>query len=250
MRVTRRRSRTLDLLTSADALRDICDRLRERLPELIPKTEKELLRFLYAVRVVRHVERRPVTDPRRGRPGRWRREDLLKAASVLRSILERETGGRISLSSVIGQYLPVIHFPSDVADALSSRQINLQEAAQLARLTADRLGCSAQGARARRRELLQSHLAVRGSQPRLRARVGEILGEVPSAEITSGQITAVFERIEAGDLDDELMSDFLQAMDGVSNVPYRLEKRRKERHKQQGTDPVQPLQSHYRKCPE
>ncbi len=65
----------------------------------------------------------------------------------------------------------MLHFPSDVMEALSSGQINLQEAAQLARLTADRLGCSAQGARARRRELLQSHLMVRGSQPRLRARV-------------------------------------------------------------------------------
>ncbi len=247
MRATRRRQRTMDPLASPDAVRAVCDQLHERLPELIPKSEKELLRFLYAVR---HVERRPVTDTKRGRPGHWRREDLLKAAGALRSVLERETGGRISLSSFIGQYLPVLHFPADVTQALSSGQINLQEAAQLARLTADRLGCSAQGARARRRELLQSHLAVRGSQPRLRARVGEILGEVPSAEITSGQITAVFERIEAGDLDDELMSDFLQAMDGVSNVPYRLEKRRKERHKQQGTDPVQPLQSHYRKCPE
>ena len=108
---------------------------------------------------------------------------------------------------------------------------------------------------------------VRGSQPRLRARVGEILGEVPVAEISSGQMTAVVGRIdemleidpsdtrhlfweemkrlffamldtEAEDLDDELMIDFLTAMDGVSNVLYRLEKRRKERHKQQGTDSV------------
>ncbi len=223
-----------------------------------------MLRFLYAVR---HVERRPATDTKRGRPGHWRHEDLWKAATALRSVLERETGGRISLSSFIGQYLPVIHFPADVTQALSAGQINLQEAAQLARLTPARLGCSAQGARARRRELLQSHVAVRGSQPRLRARVGEMLGEVPSSEITSGQMTAIVGRVdemleidpsdtrhlfweemkrlffamrdtEAEDLDDEMMSDFLQVMDGVSNVLYRLERRRKERHKQQGTDPV------------
>ena len=161
----------------------------------------------------------------------------------------------------------MLHFPSDVTEALSTGQINLQEADQLARLTADRLGCSALGARARRRELLQSHPMVRGSQPRLRARVGEILGEVPVAETSSGQMAAVVGRIdemleidpsdtrhlfweemrrlffamldtEAEDLDDELMIDFLTAMDGVSNVLYRLERQHQERHKQQGTDSV------------
>jgi len=100
--------------------------LHERFPELIPKTEKRLLQLPFAVL---HVERRPTTDSRRGRPGCWRREDLLKAATALRSVLERETGGRISLSSFIGQYLPVLHFPSDITEALSSGQINLQEAA-------------------------------------------------------------------------------------------------------------------------
>ena len=158
MRATRRRLRTLDPLASPDTVRAICDQLRERLPDLTPKSEKQLLRLLAAVR---HVERRPVTDTKRGRPGRFRREDLLQVAGTLRSVLERETGGRISLSSFVGQYLPVLHFPPDVHEALSSGQINLQEAAQLSRLTPARLGCSAQGARARRRELLQSHVAVR-----------------------------------------------------------------------------------------
>ena len=264
MRATRRRSRRIDPLASPTAVRRVCQQLRELLPALIPKSEKELLRFLYAVR---HIERRPTTDTKRGRPGHWRREDLLKAATALRSVLERETGGRISLSSFIGQYIAVLHFPSDVTQALSSGHINLQEAAHLARLTPARLKCSAQAARSRRRELLQSHMAVRGSQPRLRARVGEMLGDIPSAEIPTGQMTAVVSRVdemlevdpsdtrhlfweemkrlffamrdtEVEDLDDELMSDFLSAMDGVSNVLYRLEKRRKERHKQQGADPV------------
>ena len=34
---------------------------------------------------------------------------------------------------------------------------------------------------------------------------------------------------EEEDLDDELMSDFLTAMDGVSNVLYWLERRRRKR---------------------
>ncbi len=53
-------------LASPDAVRAVCDQLRERQPDLLLKSEKELLRFLYAVR---HIERRPATDNRRGRPG-------------------------------------------------------------------------------------------------------------------------------------------------------------------------------------
>jgi len=260
MCATRRRHRTLDPLASPDAVRRVCHCLRERFPELIPQSEKELRRFLVAVR---HAERRPVTDAKRGRPSRFGREDLLKAASALRFVLGRETGGRISVSSFVGQYVPVLDFPSDVTDALSSGQINLQEAAQLSRLTAERWGLSAREARTRRRELLRSHVAVRGSQPRLRARVREILGEAPSVEITAGQMEAVVARVdemleidpsdtrhlfweemkhlffamrdtEPEDLDDEMMGEFLSAMDGISNVLYRIEKRRQERHKQQG----------------
>lgn len=145
---------------------------------------------------VRHVERHPANDTRRGRPDCWKREELLKVASLLRDILERETQGRVSLSSFTGQYLPVLHFPADVMNALESGDINLQEAARLARLTADRLSCSAHAARASRAELLRSHLAIHGSQPRLRARVRELLGELPLAVITSEQMTAVVARVD------------------------------------------------------
>jgi hypothetical protein len=98
MRATRRRQRTPDSLASPAAVRAICASLRERLPEIIPNSEKHLLLLLYAVR---HVERRPATDTRRGRPSRWKREDLLKVAGELRILLKRETSGRVSLSSFI-----------------------------------------------------------------------------------------------------------------------------------------------------
>jgi len=127
MRATRRRSRTPDPLADPSAVRVLCEKLRAHLPDLIPTSEKQLIRFLYAVR---HVERRPASDTQRGRPGRWPREELMRAASHLRNLLERETQGRVSLNSFIGQYLPVIEFPSDVTDALCSGQVNLQEAAQ------------------------------------------------------------------------------------------------------------------------
>ena len=258
MRAARRRHRKIDTLASPAAVRSVCLALRERMPETIPASEKHLIRFLNAVR---HVERRPASDTKRGRPGRWPREKLTEAASHLRGILERETSGRISPSSFLGQYLPILQFPSDVAEALSDARINLQESAQLARLTPERLGCTTREARARREDLLRQHLAVQGSQTRLRARVKEILGEVQEAGPTPEGMAAVIAKvdemlevdptdtrhlfweemkrlfyamreIEPEDLDEQTMNDFLQATDEVSNVLYRIEKRRREREAQ------------------
>src|SRR5215207_11206117 len=127
MRAARRRRREIDPLASPEAVRAVCHRLREQMSGVIPASEKHLTRFLYAIR---HVERRPATDTKRGRPSRWPREKLIEAGGQLRSILERETSGRVSLNSFIGQYLPILEFPADVVQALSSGQINLQEAAQ------------------------------------------------------------------------------------------------------------------------
>lgn len=228
------------------------------MPDIIPSSEKQLARFLFAVR---HVERRPATDTKRGRPSRWPRERLTEAATQLRGILERETSGRISVNSFIGQYLPLLQFPSDVTDALAAGRINLLEAAQLARLTPQRLGCSPREARARREEIVRQHLAVQGSQTRLRARVKELLGEVQAETVSSEGMAAVvvkidellevdptdtrhlfweemkriffaMKEIEAEDLDEETMGDFLSAIDGVSNVLYRIETRRRKREQQ------------------
>ncbi len=262
MRATRRRRRTPDPLARPEAVRAVCDELRSRMMAAIPNSEKQLIRFLYAVR---HVERRPATDTKRGRPSRWRREDLVSAAAHLRAILGRETQGRVSLNSFLGQYLLILDFPSDVRDALSDGRLNLQEAAQLARLTSGRLVCTEADARRTRREVLQSHVAVQGSQTRLRARVKELLGEVVASPVsTEGMAAAVakadellevdpgdsrhmfweemkrlfyaMKEIEPEDLDEETMDDFLAAMDGVSNVIVRIERRRQERHREMAAD--------------
>jgi hypothetical protein len=255
MRAARRR-RKADPLASPAAVRSVCNALRGRMQDVIPPGEKELIRFLNAVR---HVERRPATDTQRGRPPRWPREKLVEAAGHHRGILGRETLGRVSVTSFIGQYLPLLQFPSDVTDALASDQINLQEAIQLARLTAHRLGCSPPSALERRAELLRSHLAVRGSQTRLRARVGEMLGQSAEPDIPGGLGAVVsmvdelldvdpsdsrhmfweemkrlfFAMREIGpeDLDDETLEDFLKAMDGVSNVLQRVEKKKSARER-------------------
>lgn len=254
MSATRRRRRVPDPLASPAAVRSVCGRLRDRMPDIIPSSEKGLMRFLFAVR---HAERRPTTATRRGRPSRWPREKLVEAASHLRGLLECETRGRVSVNSFIGQYLPLLSFPPDVTDALESGRVNLQEAAQLARLTPGRLGCPARAARDRRAELLLAHLAVQGSQTRLRARVRELLGEAVGPDIPGGLASVVsmvdelldvdpsdarhmfweemkrlyfaMREVEPEDLDDETMDDFLRAMDQVSNVLQRIERKRRAR---------------------
>ena len=50
----------------------------------------------------------------------------------------------MSLSSFIGQYIQVLHFPADVTDALHDGSMNLQEAGLLSRLMAELLNCSEQ----------------------------------------------------------------------------------------------------------
>jgi hypothetical protein len=255
MRATRRRHRTPDPLARPEAVRAVCEELRSRMPGVIPNSEKQLIRFLYAVR---HVERRPATDTKRGRPSRWRREDLVSAASHLRAILGRETQGRISLNSFVGQYLLILDFPSDVQDALSDERVNLQEAAQLSRLTADRLESTPAKAKLIRDELLRAHLLTRGSQNSLRARVKEILGEVVT--VTSQEMAGVVQKvdellevnpsdkrhlfyeemkrffyamreIEPEDIDDESLDEFMTAADQLSNAIYKIELKRQQREK-------------------
>jgi hypothetical protein len=108
-------------------------------------------------------------------------------------------------------------------------------------------------------------LAVQGSQTRLRARVRELLREAERAEVSPGAMSAVvmkvdemlevdpsdarhmfweemkrlfyaMREIELEDLDGETMDDFLKAMDGVSNVLFRVGRRSQERHKREASD--------------
>src|SRR6185503_5984692 len=111
MKPARRRSRRFDPLAAPTRVRGICEQLRERCPQLIPKSDKKFLAMLNAVR---HVERYPATDTLGGRPSTWRRQDLMEVGRHRRALLERETAGRISLSSFVGLYLRTLHFPADL----------------------------------------------------------------------------------------------------------------------------------------
>lgn len=200
MKATRRRPRRPDPLGSAAAVEALLSSLRASLPDLIPRSHKDLTSLLNSVRGL--YMRRP-SETRRGRPARYTREQLLRVDSILRDLLARET--RISVRSFVGQYLPILDFPRDVREALERGEINLFEAHQLARLTPKKLGGTDADARSLRKKLLEAHLLAQGSGTRLRARVKEALGEAREPDPTETEVVAV------GKADELLEADPLDA---------------------------------------
>lgn len=200
LKVTRRRTRRADPLASAEAVEAVLASLHSSLPELIPRSRKNLSSLLNSVR---GLYMRQPTETKRGRPPRYTREQLLRVDSVLRDILSRET--RISVRSFVGQYLPILDFPRDVREALGRNEVNLFEAHQLARLTAKRLGNNDGQARSLRKRLLEAHLLAQGSGTLLRQRVKEALGEMREPDPTETEVVAV------GKADELLEADPLDA---------------------------------------
>lgn len=255
MKTTRRRARRFDPLATPSGVRAICDQLRERCPELIPKSDKKFLAMLNAAR---HVERYPATDTRGGRPSRWCRQDLLEVGRHLRAILERETSERVSLSSFVGLYLRTLHFPADLQAGLERGDLNLQEAMLLARLTPQRLALSTAKAEALRRETLAAHLQAQGSQNSLREHVRELLGEsnVVSSETVAAAVETIDEllrvdpqdkrhlfyeqiknlfyamkEVKPEDVDEKALIEFSKAADALFLVINSIQNRRKQREK-------------------
>jgi hypothetical protein len=178
MRSSRRRPRRKDPLATPEAVRRMLDQLRRQCPKVLPGVEKQVVKLLESVR---HYEKRPSVDESRGRPRRWPREDVAEVAEKMKDILKRKTEGRISTSSFVSMYLPIIRYPADVTNALRESEINIREAAHLARLTPEKLKCAPREARQVRLEILKAHLLAKGSQESLRQRVKTAL-HVPSKE--------------------------------------------------------------------
>jgi hypothetical protein len=200
LKATRRRTRRPDPLASSAAVEAVFASLRAALPDLIPRSHKNLSSLLNSVR---GLYMRQPTGTKRGRPARYTREQLLRVDSVLRDLLGRET--RISVRSFVGQYLPILDFPRDVREALERGEVNLFEAHQLARLSARKLGGTDGEARSLRKRLLEAHLLAQGSGTRLRARVKEVLGEASEPDPTETEVVAV------GKADELLEADPLDA---------------------------------------
>jgi len=251
VKATRRRQRKVDPLASPQAVRAIIERLRVVLPELIPHKDKELVRLL---RAARHAQRYPASDTRRGRPSQWQREDLLKAAARLSDILDRETSAHISFASFVDHYLRLLDFPTDAVEALRNGEINLFEAEQLARVTAQRLGVTTNQAKRTRAALLAAHLQTNASGARLRQRVNELLraettetAEI-SAELTATQdledfdpydpthlfweqlkqLGFAFREIHREDVTDEEIEELLKASEPILSILSRIQRRKEQ----------------------
>jgi len=251
LKATRRRTRRPDPLASAAAVQAVLASLHSSMPDIIPRSHKNLTSLLNSVR---GLYMRQPSETKRGRPARYSREQLLRVDSVLRDLLSCET--RISVRSFVGQYLPILDFPRDVREALERGEVNLFEAHQLARLTAKKLGGTDGEARYLRKKLLEAHLLAHGSGTLLRARVKEALGEMREPDPTETEVMAVGkadELLEADPLDashlffeelrmisralreirpEEVMDDDLsEIMPAVDQITLTLQKiaRRKER---------------------
>jgi hypothetical protein len=250
MKASRRRQRRADPLASPAAVLSILEQLRQLLPDVIPHNQKTLIRML---RAARHIQRYAATDTKRGRPGEFKRDHLLKVATHLTAVLERETSSHISLASFIDHYLRLLEFPSDVIEALSNEEINLFEAAQLARINPARLNVSSGQAQRTRADLLSTHLQTRASGSQLRQRVNELV-RAPANE-TRGPESIDFDQdledfdpydpthlfwdqikqlgfalrdIRREDVNDEEIDELLKASEPILTILARIQ-RRKER---------------------
>ncbi|MCA1568056.1 MAG: hypothetical protein LC803_20910 [Acidobacteria bacterium] len=252
MRATRRRQRKADSLASPQAVRSIIEHLRSALPDLIPNKDRELMRLL---RAARHAQRYPATNTKRGRPSRWKREDLLRVGTRLSGILERETFSHISVASFVDHYLRLLEFPADVTATLASGEINLFEAEQLARITAERLQGAPGQARRTRANLLSAHLQTKASGTQLRQRVNELLKQ-PDAGTQADesqfegfesledfdpydpthlfweqikQLGFAFRDIRREDVLDEEIEELLKASEPIMAVLSRIQRRKEQR---------------------
>jgi hypothetical protein len=176
---------------------------------------------------------------------------LLNVASHMRSILERETSGRVSFASFVDHYFRILDFPSDVQDALSRTEINLFEAEQLARLTSKRLGISSPQARRKRSDLLNVHIQGRLSGARLRQRVNELLKTEVTQETGVNaesqedledfdpydpthlfydeikRLGFALREVRPQDLTDDLLEEYLRACEPLWAVLAKIQRRRK-----------------------
>ena len=207
------------------------------------------------LRAARHAQRYPATDTKRGRPGKWKREDLLRVVTRLGDILERETSSHISVASFVDHYLRLLAFPADVTQALASGEINLFEAEQLARITAERLQGAPSEARRTRADLLSTHLHTKASGTQLRRRVDELLKQPDAA--TQADVSQVeefedledfdpydpthlfweqikqlgfaFREIRREDVLDEEIEELLKASEPIMSVLSRIQRRKVQR---------------------
>ncbi|HEX7176999.1 MAG TPA: hypothetical protein VF240_17205 [Pyrinomonadaceae bacterium] len=179
-------------------------------------------------------------------------------AARMGDILDRETSSHTSFASFVDHYLRLIDFPSDVIEVLENGDINLFEAEQLARVTAERLGVTTSQAKRTRAALLASHLQTKASGEKLRQRVNELFhtssaeaGEtsIESAELATEledledfdpydsthlfweqlkQLGFAFREIRREDVTDEEIEELLKASEPILAILGRIQRRREQ----------------------
>jgi hypothetical protein len=167
-------------------------------------------------------------------------------------VLEQETSGRVSQSSFVSLYLPILRYPADVAAALSKDEINIREASHLARLIPERLKCNTREARRARKEMIKAHVLTSGSQNSLRLRVKAMLGEIHEESVVSGelgrqkadallrqnphdarhlfyeeiqQLIEMMRQIEPDDIDGKVLGEVLLQVDRLQNVLRNIKRK-------------------------
>ena len=187
----RRRQRQPDSLANPAAVRGVLSELKRRCPSLSSLPDRKLRKLLLSVR---HLETYSATDTNRGRPTKFERELLDDVRRHLKAILSRETRDRISLQTFVGHYLPILDWPENVVTALDRGDLSRLEAAQVARLTAYRLGVKPREAVKIRDEIISNHVRAKGSQTALREKVREALGDLTL--VSSEKMTEAVERVD------------------------------------------------------
>lgn len=251
----RRRARQRDFLASPAAVRGVLSELKDRCPALSSFPDRKFRKLLLAVR---HQVSYPATDTKRGRPTNFDRELIEETGRQLKAILERETADRISIRTFVGHYLPILGWPPDVIAALDHGDLSRLEAAQVARITADRLGVKEREAIKIRGEITSAHIRSQGSQTALREKTREALGELTL--VTSEKMTEAVERVynllrvdpsdlrhlfyeqmkdfffalrdvQPHEIDDSTLDLLTRRADELMEVVYTIQRARKQREK-------------------
>jgi hypothetical protein len=247
-------------LASVSEIREVIGDLRRRCPELVPASERGLIRLMNAVR---HVERRSAGASKSGRPGHFPREELLEVSRHLKAVLAKRYKARISLGTFVSFCLPVLNYPPNVIDAMENGDITRLEAAQLARLTPERLDVKPKKAQAIRQEVLSNHLKMQGSQTQLRQRVAELVGDetIMTSENMAAAVSQVddlltveeddrrhlfYEQmkeffyamrdIRPEEIDDSTLEEILEASDQLMRVIHKIRLKRKQQSDKEKVD--------------
>lgn len=175
----RRYRRTLDHYQTLSKFRELFRLMKS---SVYPKgtADEEFKKLLYAIQ---YAERFPAKESKSGRRASFDATFLFNSSLKIKSVLQNETGGRISLMRFVTTYLSIPSYPSDIQKTLDDYKINLEEARILARLNRETLGETVKRKPSEiRKEIIDSHLKRQGTQIELKRRVDERLKTTPKGQ--------------------------------------------------------------------